>query len=81
MSIPISNNNTKSTRIENPSEIHIHKDNSIVSGLSGQGESLSSETTDTLCIPCKNKRKKTPDTSIIRKQPIQEPVYPRKRGK
>ena len=46
-----------------------------------QGESLSSETPDTLCIPCKNKRKKTPDTSIIRKQPIQEPVNPRKRAK
>ena len=27
------------------------------------------------------KNKKTPDTSIIRKQYIQEPVNPRKRGK
>ena len=31
-----------------------------------------------LCIRNKNKRKITPDTSIIRKQHIQEPVNPRK---
>ena len=42
--------------------------------MSVHGESLSSVTTDTLCITCKNKRKKTPDTSIIRKQPIKKPV-------
>ena len=47
----------------------------------GQGEILSSETPDTLRIPRKNKRKKNPDTSVIRKQPIQEPVNPRKREK
>ena len=47
--------------------------------MSGQGESLSSETPDTLCIPRKNKRKKTPDTLIIRKQHNQKPVNPRKR--
>ena len=35
--------------------------------------SLSSVTPDTLCIIRKNKIKKTPDTLIIRKQPIQEP--------
>ena len=42
---------------------------------------LSNETPDTLRIPRNNKRKKTPDTLIIRKQPIQEPVNPRKRAK
>ena len=69
-SIPRSNYYNKSTRIENPSEMHIHKDNLSVYDLSGKGESLSSETPDTLCILCKKKRKKTPDTLIIRKQPI-----------
>ena len=49
--------------------------------MSGHGESFSSETPNTLCIPCKNKRKKTSDTSIIRKQHIQEPVKTRKRAK
>ena len=52
-----------------------------VSDLYGQGECLSRKTPDTLHIPLKNKRKKTPDTSIIRKQHIQEPVNPRKRAK
>ena len=49
--------------------------------MSGLGEILSSETPDTLIIPCKNKIKKTPETPIIRTQPIQEPVNPRKREK
>ena len=48
--------------------------------MSVNGESLSSVTQDILCIPCKNKINKTPDTSIIRKEPIQEPVNPRKRA-
>ena len=64
MSIPRSNNNNKSIRIEKPSEIDIHKENLNVSGLTGQGEIVSSKTPDTLCIPHKNKRKKYPDTSI-----------------
>ena len=49
--------------------------------MSRKGESLSSETTYTLRIPLKKKREKTPDTPIIRKQPIQEPVNTRKRAK
>ena len=49
--------------------------------FSGQGAILSSEVPDTLCITSNNKRKKTPDTSIIRKQPIQEPFNPSKRAK
>ena len=49
--------------------------------MSGQGEILSSETTDTIHISFKNKRKKTPKTLIIRKQTIQEAVNPRKRLK
>ena len=46
-----------------------------------QGESLSSVTPDILHIPCKNKINKTPDTLIIKKEHIQEPVNPRKRSK
>ena len=61
-SIPRSNYYNKSTRIEKPSEIHIHKENLSVSVLSGQVESLSSETPDTLCIICRFLKKKTPDT-------------------
>ena len=38
-SIPRSNYYNESTRIEKPSEIHIHKDNISVSGSSGQGKS------------------------------------------
>ena len=76
-----SNYSNKSTRIENSSEIHIHKDNLSVSVLSGQEKSLSSVTPDNICIFRNNKRKKTPDTLIIRKQPIQEPFNTRKRAK
>ena len=76
--IPRRNYSNKSTIIEKPSEIHIHKDSLNVSGWSVRGESLSCETLDTLCIYRKNKGKKTPDTSIIRKDPIQEPVNKRK---
>ena len=49
--------------------------------MSEHGEILSSITPDIIPIPCKIKRKKTSDTSIIRKQPIQEPVNPSKRVK
>ena len=71
----------KVPKYKNPSEIHICKENLRVSVLTGQGESLSSETPDTLRISLKNKRKKTPDTSVIRKQHIQEPLNPSKRSK
>ena len=67
--------------MEKPSEIDIHRDNLSISVLSGQGKSLSSVSPDIICIPCKNKRKKTPDTSIIRTQPIKEPANPRKSAK
>ena len=72
-SIPRSNCYNKSTRIEKSLKVHIHKDNLSASVLYVQGESLSSETPDTPCITRKNKRKKTPDTLIIIKQPIQAP--------
>ena len=49
--------------------------------MSGHGEFLSSVTPDIIRIPRNNKRKKTPDTSIIRKRPIKEPVNPSKRAK
>ena len=39
----------------------------------GHGEILSGVTTDKQSIPRKNKRKKTSDTSIKRKESIQEP--------
>ena len=47
----------------------------------GHVETLSSVTPDQQSISRKNKRKKTSDTSIIRKKPIQEPVKTRKRAK
>ena len=47
----------------------------------GHGESLSSVTPDQQRIPCKNKRKKTSDSLIMIKHPIQEPVNPRKKAK
>ena len=49
--------------------------------MSGQGESVSSKTPDIICTHRKNNKKKTPETLIIRKQHIQEPVDPRKRLK
>ena len=49
--------------------------------MSGQGEILASVTLDHICIPRKNKRKKTPDTSVIRRETIGDTVNPRKRGK
>ena len=69
-SIPRTNLSNKSTRIENPSEIDIHRDDLSVSVLSGQGEFFSSVSTDILRIPRKDKRKKIPYTYIIRKQTI-----------
>ena len=80
-SIPRSKYFNKITRIDKPSEIHIHKDNLSIYILSGQGESLSSVTSDTLPIPRKNKRNETPDISIIRKETIQEPFNTRKKAK
>ena len=59
----------------------MHRDNLSVSIFSGQGESLSSVSTDILRITRKNKRNNTSYTSIIIKQPIKEPVNPRKRAK
>ena len=44
-------------------------------------EILSSVTSDQQRIPRKNKINKTSDTSVIRKEPIQEPVNPKKRAK
>ena len=53
-SITRTNISNKSTRIEKPPEINIHRDNLGVSVLSGQGESLSSVSPDILCITRKN---------------------------
>ena len=47
----------------------------------GHGESLPSVTPDILCVPRKNKINKTPDTFIVRKEVIKEPVNPRKMAK
>ena len=61
--------------------MQIVKDNKDLSGLSLPGDDLAGITPDILCIPRKNKRRITPDTLIIRKQPIQEPVNPQKKTK
>ena len=49
--------------------------------MSGHVESVSSLTPYQQRIPRKNKRKKTSDTLIARKETIQEPVNPIKRAK
>ena len=49
--------------------------------MSVQGDDLASTSPDNLRITCKNKRKKTPDTSVIRKEPIVVPVNPSKKSK
>ena len=69
---------TKSEKLIKPPEIIIPKDNLDISVLSVLGSSLSSVTPDQKIIPLKNKRKETPAVSIIRKEPIQETVNPRK---
>ena len=40
--------------------------------MSRQGVNLASVTPDNICIPRKNKRKKTPASSVIRKVPIRD---------
>ena len=80
-STPRTNLSNKGTKIENPTEIDILKDNENVSLLSEQVHDLESVTPDNVCIPCKNKIKKTPDTSVKRKEPIVEPVNPSKISK
>ena len=57
----------KSTRIETPTEIDSLKENENVSLLSGYGDDLASVTLDNIYITRKNKRKKTPETSVIAK--------------
>ena len=49
--------------------------------MSGHGENLSIVAPYQQSIPCKNKRKKNPDTLIIGKYPFKEPVNPSKREK
>ena len=71
----------KSTRIEKPKELDIRKDNPSLSGMSGHGASVSSESPDKQCIPRKNKRKNTLDTLIKWREIIQEPDNPSKRVK
>ena len=65
-SIPGNNLSNRSAIIENPTEIYIVRDNKYFSDFSLQGDDLAVITPDILRIPRKNKRK-TPDTSIIRK--------------
>ena len=47
----------------------------------GQVDDLVSVTQDHLRISSKNKRKKPPDTSVIRKEPIGESFNPKKNSK
>ena len=80
-STPRTNLSNKNIRIGKPSKIDIHRYNENVSLFSGQVDDLASVTPDNISIPCKNKRKKTPDTSFIRKEPIVYTFNPRKRVK
>ena len=57
----------KITKIEKPIEIDIFKDNKDISDLSLPVYDLAGITPDILHIPLKNKRRRNPDTSIIRK--------------
>ena len=66
-SIPRTNLSNKSTRIEKPSEIDIHRDNLSVSVLSGHGEILSSVTPDQQNIPRKNKKVKLQTLRLLEK--------------
>ena len=77
-SIPRNILSNKSYIIENPSEIYISRKFLCDSVLYVQGECLSSVTPYNVCISSYIKRKKTSDTYIIIKQPIKEPVNPRK---
>ena len=68
----------KITKIENPKEIDIRKDNPSLSGMSGHGASVSSVTPDKQRTTRKNKRNNTSDTSIKGKYIIQVPDNPSK---
>ena len=46
--------------------------------MSGQGESLSSVTPYQPNIPCNNKIKKTTASSVLRKEPMEDTINPRK---
>ena len=60
--------------MEKTSNINIDKDNKDVSSLFRQGESWASVTPYQQFITRKNKRKKTPDISVIIKEPIGDTV-------
>ena len=75
-STPRTNLSNKSFHIGEPSNIDIDKYNKDVSDLSRQGESCSSVTPDQQFITCNNKIKKTPDISVIIKEPIGDTVKP-----
>ena len=66
-SIQVTNISNKSTQIEKSSEIDIQRDNLSVSVINGQGESLAGVIQDQICIPHRNKRKKTLASSSLRK--------------
>ena len=80
-STPRSNLYNKILHIEKPLEINIYKYNKYVYYSYRQGESLVSVTPDQQRIPCKNKINKTPYSSVIRKEPIEDTVNPRKISK
>ena len=71
----------KSINIEQPKEIDFRSDSTSLSGMSGPGESVTSEFLYKKRILRKNKIKKTLDTSIKGKESIQEPENPSKRAK
>ena len=77
-SIPVNNLSNKCTQIEKLSEINTHRYNKNVSDFFRQGKSLASVTPDNIRIPSKNKKKKTPESLVIRKEPIITTVNSRK---
>ena len=78
ISIPVTNISNKRTQLEKNLRNIYSQDNLGISVLYGQGESLESLTTYKQRITCNNKRKKTPASQVIRKEPIGDTVNPRK---
>ena len=67
--------------MEKTKEIDIIKENPSLSGISGHGSSVSSESPDKQRITRKNKRKNTSEISIKVRESIQVPDNPSKKAK
>ena len=80
-STQITNVSNRITIMGKPTEIDIVKDNKYLSNFLVQEDDMAGITPYILRIPRKNKINKTLYTYIIIKEPIQEPVNPRKSSK